>query len=173
MEGSGTTRNVVAWWNANSEHQIDYWGGDLRTGFNLLENNLPDRFDFVWIHPPYWNIIQYSQLPGELSNLPSYPVFRDALQVCIRRCSLALNPGGRLAVLVGDIRRQGQYTAIVRDVVSLEPELCQLRAIIIKAQHNCRSDSVRCGPMEDPRIQHEYCVVFKKVAPTMSGPHTS
>lgn len=162
MEGSGTSRHLVEWWNKGSSHQIQYWGGDLRKGFNLLEQAIPGRFDLVWIHPPYWNIIRYGENRDDLSNMPDYPLFRDALRICLLRCSQALQPGGRLAVLVGDDRRKGSYFPIVRDVLNFEPDLGQLRSIIIKAQHNCRSDGVCYGGMEDPRIQHEYCVVFKK-----------
>ena len=37
-----------------------YWGGDLREGFDLIKQDLPGQFNFLWIHPPYWNIIHYS-----------------------------------------------------------------------------------------------------------------
>lgn len=162
MEGSGTTRDVVAWLNHHLKMNIAYWGGDLRGGFNLLQNDIAGRFDFVWIHPPYWNIIRYGDHPDDLSNLPDYDVYREALRLCLLRCAAALNPGGRLAVLVGDVRRRGAYIPIVRDVLNLEGELGQVRSVIIKTQHNCRSDQVTYARMEDPPIRHEYCVVFKR-----------
>lgn len=162
MEGSGTSRDLVAWWNKGSQHQIAYWGGDLCKGFNLLQQDIPGRHDLVWIHPPYWNIIHYGDHPDDLSNFSNYSVFRDALRLCLLRCYVALNPGGRLAVLMGDVRRRGQYFPIVRDILNLEGEIGQLRSIIIKAQHHCRSDGVQYAAMEDPRIQHEYCIVFKE-----------
>jgi hypothetical protein len=61
---------------------------------------------------------------------------------------------------VGDVRKKGRYTPIVRDVLAWEGELGELRSVIIKAQHACRSDSIRYTSMEDVPIQHEYCVVF-------------
>ncbi|MBA5868110.1 MAG: hypothetical protein GDA67_15565 [Nitrospira sp. CR1.3] len=167
MEGSGTSRDLVGWWNKGSKHQIAYWGGDLRNGFNLLQEDIPGRHDLVWIHPPYWNIIRYGDHTDDLSNLPDYPLFRDALRVCLLRCYMAVKPGGRLAVLVGDVRRRGQYFPIVRDVLNWEGELGQLRSVIIKTQHHCRSDGVQYAAMEDPRIQHEYCIVFKR--PIVAG----
>jgi len=164
MEGSGTTRDVVKWWNARCHEQIRYWGGDLRSGFNLVTQDLPGQFDLVWIHPPYWNIIPYSDDVADLSTIPSYAMFREALRICLSRCHAALAPNGRLAILIGDVRRNGVYVPIVRDILNLEGRIGQLRSIIIKAQHNCRSDSVRYTRMEDPRIQHEYCVIFKRQA---------
>jgi len=39
--------------------------------------------------------------------------------VCLKRCYEALEIGGRLAVLIGDVRRGGKYTPIVKDVLNL------------------------------------------------------
>ena len=68
--------------------------------------------------------------------------------------------GGRLAVLIGDVRRRGTYTPIIKDVLNLP--FGEIRSVIIKVQHNCTSDRKRYGKMEDVPIRHEYCVVFKK-----------
>ena len=161
MEGSGTSRDVVAGLNKYKNKGIRYWGGDLRKGFDLTKQDLPGRFDFVWIHPPYWNIVQYRSGSNDLSNCESYEQFRRMLMVCLTRCYDALEMGGRLAVLIGDVRRRGQYTPIVRDVLNFPQG--EVRSIIIKVQHNCMSDRKRYGKMEDVPIRHEYCVVFKKV----------
>jgi hypothetical protein len=164
MMGSGTTRDVVAGLNQFLAQPIEYWGGDLKTGFDLATTDLPGTFDFVWIHPPYWNIIRYSDDPADLSTAETYEDFRHRLAVGLGRCYASLVPSGRLAVLVGDVRRKARYTPIVRDVLRMEGYLGELRSVIIKAQHHCRSDSVNYATMEDVPIQHEYCVVFKKPA---------
>jgi hypothetical protein len=65
-----------------------------------------------------------------------------------------------LAVLIGDVRRNGLYTAIIKDVLNFPHG--ELRSIIIKVQHNCTSDRKQYGKMEDVPIRHEYCCVFKK-----------
>jgi hypothetical protein len=65
-----------------------------------------------------------------------------------------------LAVLIGDVRRKGEYTAIIKDVLNFPHG--EIRSIIIKVQHNCTSDRKRYGKLEDVPIRHEYCVVFKK-----------
>lgn len=162
MMGSGTTRDVVKWLNTQARTSIDYWGADLRTGFNLHAHDLPGRYNLVWLHPPYWNMIRYSDDPADLSTCDDYAAFIERLRVCLHRCYAAIEPGGRLAVLVGDVRRRGRYTPIVRDVLNMERELGQLCSVIVKAQHNCRSDSIAYSRMLDVPIQHEYCVVFRK-----------
>jgi len=161
MKGSGTSRDVVEGLNKYKKTGISYWGGDLREGFDLTKQDLPGKFDFVWIHPPYWNIIRYSNNnPNDLSNCESYAAFRKLLMVCLKRCYEALKRGGRLVVLIGDVRRSGKYTPIVKDVLNFP--MGEIRSVIIKVQHHCSSDRKRYGKMEDVPIRHEYCVIFKK-----------
>lgn len=160
MQGSGTSRDVIAGLNKYKRAGIEYWGGDLREGFDLTRQELPGRFDFLWLHPPYWNIVRYSDQANDLSACGSYEQFRELLMLCLTRCYDALEPGGRLAVLIGDVRRNGQYTALIRDVLNFPHG--ELRSIIIKVQHNCTSDRKAYGKLEDVPIKHEYCVVFKK-----------
>jgi hypothetical protein len=160
MEGSGTSGDVVEGLNRYKGSGIRYWGGDLRSGFDLTQQDLPGRFDFVWIHPPYWNIVEYGSGPNDLSNCESYERFREMLMVCLRRCYAALEAGGRLAVLIGDVRRRGQYLPIVKDVLNFP---CgEIRSIIIKVQHNSTSYRRHYPKLEDVPVKHEYCVVFKK-----------
>ena len=64
-----------------------------------------------------------------------------------------------MAVLIGDVRRRGRYTAVIKDILNFPQG--EIRSII-KVQHNCTSDRKAYGKMEDPPIKHEYCVVFKK-----------
>lgn len=162
MMGSGTTRDVIAWLNRNHGTAINYWGGDLKDGFNLVKQSLPGTFDFVWLHPPYWDIVRYTDHPDDLSAAVPYGLFVKNLFTCLKRCSAALIPGGRLAVLVGDVRKRGVYFPLVREVTFLSAEIGELRSVIIKAQHNCRSDETVYRRMEDVPIKHEYCVIFKK-----------
>ena len=162
MQGSGTTRDVVAWLNKKrGGEQIRYWGGDLHEGFDLETTNLPSRYDLVWVHPPYWNIIRYSNDSRDLSTEQNYGKFVRRLRQCLVRCAQALTPNGRLAVLVGDVRRRGGYYSIVCDLLQMEPDLGDLRSILVKLQHNCTSDA-RTYRLEDAPIRHEYCVVFKR-----------
>lgn len=164
MMGSGTTRDVIQWLNQEHGTQIAYWGGDLRSGFNLQRDQLPGKFDFIWVHPPYWNIIQYSEDSADLSTCADYDDFRERLRRCLARCHAALNADGHLAVLVGDVRKRGQYFPIVRDLLCWDGELGQVCSVLIKAQHHCQSDNRTYTGLTDARIQHEYCVVFRKTA---------
>ena len=165
MMGSGTTRDCIADLN-QSGASINYWGGDLNQGFNLVEDEIPGKFDFVWIHPPYWNLIRYSYRDGDLSNTASYEEFLAKLEQCLSKCYEALNPGGRLAILIGDLHRDGSYIPVCRDVMNLEGKLGELRAVIVNEQKNCWSDIIpmknRILPVDGIRVRHDCCIVFKK-----------
>ena len=167
MLGSGTTRDVVEGLNRYKKKGLRFWGGDLREGFDLTKRGPPGKFDFIWIHPPYWNIVRYGSGPSDLSSFESYEQFHRMLMACLKRCYDALMPGGRLAVLIGDVRRSGRYTAIVKDVLNFP--YGEIRSVIIKVQHNCVSDRKYYGKLEDPPIKHEYCVVFKKTEVMQDG----
>lgn len=160
MMGSGTTRDVIAGLNRYKRAGIEFWGSDLREGFDLTQQDVPGRFDFLWLHPPYWNIVEYKSGETDLSACESYGKFRESLMFCLKQCYDALDEGGRMAVLIGDVRRRGRYTAIVKDILNFPHG--ELRSVIIKVQHNCTSDRKGYGKLEDPPIKHEYCVVFKK-----------
>jgi hypothetical protein len=162
MMGSGTTWHVVDGLNNHRGLGIEYWGGDLREGFNLLRQDLPGTYDFVWIHPPYWNIVRYSSDRDDLSAVEDYTEFLRKLRLCLTRCYRALLPGGRLAVLVGDIRRSGTYTPLGRDTMNMAGSLGELVSVIIKAQHHCQSDAKTYGHMAEVPIKHEYCLIFQK-----------
>ena len=162
MMGSGTTRDVIAGLNRNTGTRIRYWGGDLRMGFDLYRERPKGTFDLVWLHPPYFNIIDYGGGEKDLSSDDHYPRFLTKLTVCLRNCYEVLEPGGHLAVLVADVRRAGCYYPLGRDVMNMEPCLGDIRSVIVKSQHNCKSDGINYARMKHPPIKHEYCVVFEK-----------
>jgi len=162
MNGSGTTADVVAGLRGLGLYDGSYWSSDLREGFNLLTTPLPGRHDMVWIHPPYWNIIRYSDHIADLSAIDVFEEFIVALEACLIRCIESLNPHGILAVLIGDVRRQGRYYCLAHHVMGMSDRLGSLVSVIIKAQHNCSSDRKRYGSMKHVPIKHEYCLLFQK-----------
>ena len=163
-EGGGTVRDVVAGINQYLKKDIKYEGRDLRQGWDILTGQLPEKqYDLVWYHPPYWDIIRYSENPKDLSNAPTIGEFESTLNRSIERLYQTVRPGGVMAVLIGDKRKFGQYYALFRSLL-MNDKIGQLKAIIIKIQHNCRSDKrtyEQSNPFLIP-IKHEYCLIFQK-----------
>ncbi len=96
MVGSGTTPDIVAGLSRHKCAGIECRGGDLREGFDMTRRKLLGQYDFVWIHPPHWNIIRYSDEAGDPSNVEYYGEFRGLIMTCLKRCYDALEPGGRM-----------------------------------------------------------------------------
>ncbi len=82
FSGGGTGQDVAKELGiTNSVHL------DLNTGWNALKDEIPEipyGSDFVFSHPPYWDIIRYefhrkSYDPDDLSNVMSYEEFIEKL----------------------------------------------------------------------------------------------
>jgi hypothetical protein len=164
-EGSGTVREVVEGINEHKGKRIQYEGRDLGQGWDILTSQLPaDRFDMAWYHPPYWDIIQYSGDRRDLCNCSTLEDYETRLNQSAERLFQAIKPGGILAILIGDKRKNGTYYPLMRSLL-MNPGLAELRAIIIKVQHHCQSDRKEYAgnPFLIP-IKHEYCLIFQKPA---------
>jgi hypothetical protein len=65
----------------------------------------------VWFHPPYWDIIRYSDNQRDLSNSATLEEFEHKLNRSVERLFEVLKLGGILAILIGDKRKDGTYYA--------------------------------------------------------------
>lgn len=157
MSGSGTTGDVA------KQMGISYWLGDLHSGFNAITDEIPKSADLVWLHPPYHSMIVYSGQvwgnahPDDLSRCPDYETFIKRLDLAAYNAFQALQPGGHLAVLVGDLKRKGALFPIQRDMRWFGEPL----NVIIKVQHNVWSQNVQYSG-NFVRITHEYLVITRK-----------
>ncbi|EMX5409581.1 hypothetical protein AAHC47_002902 [Listeria monocytogenes] len=135
---------------------------DLASGWNALKDDIPSGADFVFSHPPYWDIIKYEFVRNQyhaddLSNVMSYEEFICKLDKVNEKIYHSLVNGGRHAFLVGDVRKKGKYFSIIKDMTWFG----DLEAHIIKEQHNTFSGRKSYNGSFIP-IQHEHLLVFKK-----------
>lgn len=136
---------------------------DLNTGWNALKDEIPYGSDFVFSHPPYWDIIRYETQrgnydPDDLSNVMSYEEFIQKLDKVNAKIYQSLLNGGRHAFLVGDVRKKGRYYSIIKDMTWFG----DLESHIIKTQHNTVSGNKRYANNNFIPIVHEHLLVFKK-----------
>lgn len=164
-EGSGTSRDVAR------ELGIEYVGLDLHSGFNLLKDRLIERLpreaDYIFFHPPYHSVIQYSgnvwgtePHPDDLSRCKTPEEFLEKLKVALHNIYEAVRKNGHYSVQIGDLRKKGNYWSIQSDIIQIAPG--KLEGVIIKVQHNCVSNRMRYSGKFIP-IMHEYILNFKKV----------
>lgn len=159
MVGSGTSVEVA------QEMGIEAFGLDLHSGFNILRHSILDAtgkpVDLCLSHPPYHDMIVYSgnvypgEHPDDLSRCADPEEFMDKLQQALLNQREAVRHGGYYGTIIGDLRRNGQYWSFQADAIARMPG-SELKAVLIKAQHNVQSASRQYAGMRLPRVSHEY-----------------
>ena len=86
--------------------------------------DIPQRSEFTFWHPPYWNIVKYADgqysakeiiqkygfdpRENDLSKIQAWEDFVKMQNYCMMKQYAALERGGRIAVLMGDIKKKGK-----------------------------------------------------------------
>ncbi len=158
FSGGGTGKDVAKELKISNSLHLD-----LNNGWDALVNDIPSGADFVFSHPPYWNIIKYEQQrnsysPNDLSNNMSYEEFIKKLDIVNEKIYHSLINGGRHITLLGDVRKSGKYYSIIKDMKWFG----ELESHIIKIQHNCVSDNKLYSNNSFIAIKHEHILVFRK-----------
>ncbi|MBN2879290.1 MAG: methyltransferase domain-containing protein [Clostridia bacterium] len=136
--------------------------GDARD-LSFIKN---DSIDFICTHPPYANIIQYSEdIKGDLSHC-KIPQFLDEMKKVAAESYRVLKKDKFCAILMGDTRQKGHMIPMSFDVMKIFQDAgFKLKELIIKEQHNCKAtgfwktNSIKYNFL---LIAHEYLFVFRK-----------
>lgn len=146
----------------NNCGQVYIKKGDARN----LDFISDEEIDLVCTHPPYANIIQYSEnLENDLSHL-KVTDFLEEMKKVASESYRVLKKGKFCAVLMGDTRQKGHMIPMSFDVMKIFQDAgFKLKELIIKEQHNCKAtgfwktNSVKYNFL---LIAHEYLFVFHK-----------
>ena len=151
----------------NFEHEgadgkVQLYKGDARH-LDFIED---ESIDFICTHPPYADIIRYSEdIEGDLSHF-KVKDFLEEMKSVAAESYRVLKKNKFCAILMGDTRKKGNMIPMSFDVMRIfEKSGFKLKELIIKEQHNCRAtgywktNSVRFNFL---LIAHEYLFVFKK-----------
>lgn len=122
--------------------------------------------DFICTHPPYANIIRYSEdNENDLSHLEVRPFLEQMKRVAAESYRI-LKKDKFCAILMGDTRKNGHVVPMSFEVMKIfEAAGFRLKEIVIKEQHNCKAtgfwktNSVKHNFL---LLAHEYLFVFKK-----------
>lgn len=155
MAGSKTTADVC------KELGVECDCFDLKEGFDAASSPLPDkRYGLIFLHPPYWNIIRYSDNARDLSNSKTLPEFLNHLSNIIMRLACLLTKDGRIVVLIGNKRKKGKYYPLGACLEVLF--MSELKDELIKIQHGVgKTFSLRLAKRYNfIPIMHEKVLVF-------------
>ena len=128
-----------------------------------LEDN---SMDLICAHPPYADIIHYSEnIEGDLSLL-SIKDFLFEMGKVAEEFRRVLKKGKFCAILMGDMRKKGMVQPLAFETMRVfELAGFKTKEIIIKEQHNCKAtgywktNSIKFNFL---LLAHEYLFVFKK-----------
>lgn len=146
----------------DSNSSIDVFQGDARN----LKSITNESIDLICTHPPYADIIQYSEkINGDLSHFPIKPFLSEMGKVA-DECYRVLKKGKFCAILMGDTRKNGMVQPLAFETMRIfELAGFKTKEIIIKEQHNCKAtghwktNSIKYNFL---LLAHEYLFVLKK-----------
>ena len=151
---------------------VHYFEPVVETGDARYLNGIEDEsIDLICTHPPYANIVQYTDgIEGDISAHDVDEFIEDMDQVA-GECYRVLKPNGHVAILIGDTRRKKRVVPIgFRTIETFLKQGFYLKDLIIKRQHNCRTtgfwytQSIRYNFL---LLSHEYLAVFTKSPPEL------
>lgn len=155
-------REKVNFAHAGADGKVYIYKGDARN----LDFVSDDSIDLICTHPPYADIIHYSEnIPEDLSLLKVGDFFVEMKKVAAESYRV-LKKDKFCAVLMGDTRKKGYMVPMSFEVMRIFADAgFKLKELIIKEQHNCRAtgywktNSVKYNFL---LIAHEYLFVFRK-----------
>lgn len=129
----------------------------------LLKNS---SIDLICTHPPYSDIVRYSEdIEGDISLL-KLDGFYNEMKLVAQSCYRVLKSKKYCAILIGDKRKKGLIEPIGFNIMNIFlQEGFKLKEIVIKEQHNCRNTD-KWKQISIKRnfllIAHEYLFIFIK-----------
>ena len=145
----------------NNDNQPEWIVGDS----NKVLDGFNKEYDFVFSCPPYADLEVYSDLEGDVSNMPYIEFMKAYEQIIAKSCNL-LKSGGYACFVVGEVRdKKGNYIGFVPDTITAFKK-CGMNyyneGILLNA---IASASMRAnGNMKSQKLVkvHQNILIFKK-----------
>ncbi len=143
---------------------------DINIKNELLKRNIKS-VQFLILHPPYWNIIKFSDNPKDLSNAKTVENFLNSFGIIIDNACQFLDNNRYFAIVIGDKYSKGEWIPLGFNVMNeVVKKGYLLKSIIVK-----NFDETK-GKMNQKELwryralvggfyvfKHEYIFLFKKV----------
>lgn len=133
-----------------------------------LSNFDSNSIDLIVTHPPYLNIIKYSdgKIKDDLSNDTEIEKFLDNIEIVANELFRVLKPNHYCAILIGDTRKRQHYVPLSHYLLNRFLKVgFILKEEIIKAQHNCEYSKKwdwKARKYKFYLIMHEHLFIFRK-----------
>lgn len=175
MAGSGTTVDVCEALDRRCiafDIQPDNAKGNIRWGD---ARNLPfteGEVDFVFWHPPYWNMVIYSRYDGDLS-ATTWEGFLEGSRKALQELYRILKPNGRMVILSGDKVQEGVFYPVSRKLADMAESVGFVDCgVAIKTTINSTSQVLKGKTIwaelaytNNLKVEHDTISIFGKFAP--------
>jgi DNA modification methylase len=148
----------------SSEVWYKVYHGDARRLDKIPNNSI----DLVATHPPYLNIIEYSDshVEGDLSRTRSLEEYLKLLREVTREIYRVLKPNGILGILIGDTRIKKHYVPLTHyALLTLLDVGFVLKEEVVKIQHKMKTTRELWSRLRDRDfllIYHEKLFILEK-----------
>lgn len=155
-------REKINFEHSGANGKVYLYKGDARKLDFIKDSSI----DLICTHPPYADIIKYSEdIEADLSHL-KVKDFLIAMRDVAAESYRVLKKDKFCAVLMGDTRQKGHMIPMSFEVMKLfQSAGFKLKELVIKEQHNCKAtgywktNSVKYNFL---LIAHEYLFIFRK-----------
>lgn len=138
--------------------------------YKLLEKYNIDNVQFIIYHPPYWDIIKFSEQEKDLSNCSTLENFLEKLEKTIVDSTKILQKGRYCAIVIGDKYEKGQVVPLGFYCMQLfQKHKMKLKAILVKNFNETKGKQNQQALWKYRALannlylfKHEYIFVFKK-----------
>lgn len=136
----------------------------------ILDTYKIKNVQFIIYHPPYWDIIKFSEDVNDLSNSKSIEEFLDNFRQVVKNTSAILEKGRYCAVVIGDMYANSQLIPLgFYCMQAMQQEGLTLKATIVKNFEETKGKANQRALWRQRALKnglylfkHEYIFVFKK-----------
>lgn len=136
----------------------------------VLDKYQIEKVDFIIYHPPYWDIIKFSDKTEDLSNSKSLEDFLENLDAVIENTIQHLSKDRYCAIVIGDKYANSQLIPLGFYCMNLFTKYnLTLKAIIVKNFEETKGKAnqrslwrYRALSSDYYTFKHEYIMIFKK-----------
>lgn len=138
----------------------------------VMKENSIDKFQLLILHPPYHNIIKFSDDPSDLSNARDTSEFMKMFGEVLDNTLAHLEDGGVVGLVMGDKYERGEWVPLgFMCMEEVRRRGCRLKSIVVKNFDETRGKRGRLSLWRYRALaggfyvfKHEYIFIFVKNA---------
>ncbi len=138
---------------------------------SIMQKEGINKVQFVIFHPPYWDIIKFSDNTDDISNSPSLEVFLNSLGEIIDNTTQHLEKNRYCAIVIGDKYANSEIVPLGFHCMNLFLQRgFKMKAVLVKNFEDTKGKSnqkaiwrYRALASDFYIFKHEYIFIFKKV----------